>query len=116
MLCMKVLIVDDELGIRELLSELVNDLGHYNKTATNGEEALTLCESEDFDLVLLDLYMLGMDGIEVLKELKRTNQECEVIIITAYGSVTTAVQALRLGAYGYIRKPFEPADIHNTLI
>jgi len=112
---MKILIVDDDLGIRQLLGEIVNYLGHPYKTAANGKDALFLCEKEEFDLVLLDLFMPGMDGIEVLRELKKTNQEGEVIIITAHGSVSSAVKALELGAYGYIRKPFEQADIYNTL-
>ena len=112
---MRVLIVDDHIGIRELLDEMVTDFGHDSITAETGNEVLAMCQNKDYDLVLLDLYMPGMDGIEVLQELKKLNQNCEVIIITAYGSVPSAVEALRLGAYGYIRKPFEPADIQNTI-
>lgn len=113
---MNILIVDDDPRIRTLLSEFIQTLGHDFKTAANGIEALAEFESGSFDLVLLDLFLPGMDGIEVLKAVKQSDRFSEVIMITAYGSIPSGVKALSLGAYAYIRKPFDMVDLEHSII
>jgi two-component system nitrogen regulation response regulator NtrX len=100
-----ILIVDDEPYILKSLSDLLKDEGFEVTTASNGYEALQMIESESPDLVLLDIWMPGMDGIETLKEIKKENPFIQVIIITGHGTIETAVQATKLGAYDLIEKP-----------
>jgi two-component system nitrogen regulation response regulator NtrX len=100
-----ILIVDDEPTIVQSLTGLLTDDGFEVISASNGYEALKLIESESPDLVLLDIWMPGMDGIETLKEIKRNNAFIQVIIITGHGTVETAVKATKLGAFDLIEKP-----------
>ncbi len=100
-----ILIVDDEPTIVQSLTGLLTDDGFEVISASNGYEALKLIESESPDLVLLDIWMPGMDGIETLKEIKRNNTFIQVIIITGHGTVETAVKATKLGAFDLIEKP-----------
>jgi len=100
-----ILIVDDEAPIRQMLSGLLTDEGFEVKTASNGYEALKCIEAESPDLVLLDIWMPGIDGIETLKEIKKENSHIQVIIITGHGTVETAVKATKLGAFDLIEKP-----------
>jgi two-component system nitrogen regulation response regulator NtrX len=100
-----ILIVDDEPYILKSLSDLLKDEGFEVTTASNGYEALQMIETESPDLVLLDIWMPGMDGIETLKEIKKENPFIQVIIITGHGTIETAVQATKLGAYDLIEKP-----------
>jgi len=100
-----VLIVDDEPSIVQSLKALLTDEGFEVITASNGYEALKLIESESPDLVLLDIWMPGIDGIETLKEIKKDNPFIQVIIITGHGTIETAVNATKLGAYDLIEKP-----------
>jgi two-component system nitrogen regulation response regulator NtrX len=99
------LIVDDEPSILQGLSGLLSDEGFAVITAANGYEALKIIEAESPDLVLLDIWMPGIDGIETLKEIKKDNQNIQVIIITGHGTIETAVRATKLGAYDLIEKP-----------
>ncbi len=99
------LIVDDEPSILQSLSGLLSDEGFAVATAVNGYEALKLIEAESPDLVLLDIWMPGIDGIETLKEIKQENPNIQVIIITGHGTIETAVKATKLGAYDLIEKP-----------
>lgn len=107
-----ILVVDDEINIVESLKTLLEE-GFNVLTATNGEESLKKLEEENADVVLLDIMMPGMDGIEVLRRIKEKDESLEVIMITAVREVKTAVQAMQLGAYDYIVKPF---DIDEVLI
>ena len=100
-----VLIVDDEPSILQSLSGILSDEGFETITAPNGYEALQRISAESPDLVLLDIWMPGIDGIETLKEIKKDHPWTQVIIITGHGTIDTAVQATKLGAYDFIEKP-----------
>ena len=100
-----VLIVDDEPSILQTLSGLLSDEGFEVSTAVNGYEALKVIDSESPDLVLLDIWMPGIDGIETLQEIKKSNPHIQVIIITGHGTIETAVRATKLGAFDLIEKP-----------
>jgi two-component system response regulator AtoC len=104
----KILIVDDEAIIRDSLREWLNDAGYEVLTAENGAQALKAIEGEEPRIVIADLVMPGMDGIELMKRAKQVSPDIEVIITTAYGSIPTAITAIREGAYDYIQKPFCP--------
>ena len=100
--------VDDEAAIRESLCAWLSDVGYEVLTAENGPQALEIIEREKLGIVITDLVMPGMDGIELMKTAKNILPNIEVIIITAYGSIPTAISAMREGAYDYIEKPFCP--------
>jgi len=103
----KILIVDDERLIRQSLEKALAGQGYAVFSAENGKTALHLLEEESPDLVLLDLKLPDINGIEVLKRLRELDKNLPVLLITAYGSIDTAIQAIRLGAYDYITKPFD---------
>ncbi len=100
-----ILIVDDEQSILKSLSGILSDEGFETETATNGYEALKILEAESSDLVLLDIWMPGMDGIDTLKEIKKLHPTLPVIMITGHGTIETAVNATKIGAYDFIEKP-----------
>ena len=100
-----VLIVDDEPSILQSLGGLLTDEGFEVMTAYNGYEALKIVDAESPDLVLLDIWMPGMDGLETLREIKKENPFIQVIMITGHGTIETAVKATKLGAYDFIEKP-----------
>ncbi|MFZ0135136.1 MAG: sigma-54 dependent transcriptional regulator [Desulfobacterales bacterium] len=100
-----ILIVDDEPSILQSLAGLLTDEGFDVHTASNGYEALKKIDSESPDLVLLDIWMPGMDGIDTLQEIKKSNPFIQVIIITGHGTIETAVKATKMGAYDLIEKP-----------
>ena len=110
-----VLIVDDEKNIRLTLSQSLESLELETDTAVNGEEALAKLKEKDYGLVLLDLRMPGMDGMEVLRRLREIRPDIRVIIITAYGTIESAVDAMKLGAVDFIRKPFSPKEIRGLV-
>jgi len=105
MISYRILIVDDEKSQRDMLAGSLEKEGYSVATAESGFEAIKLCEDKYFEVALIDLKMPGMDGIELLKKLKETNPEIQVIIMTAYGTVESAVEAMKLGAYHYVNKP-----------
>ena len=115
----RILIVDDEPNIRRGLAEALDDQGYEIEQAASGEAALELVRLQPFDLVLVDLVMEEMDGIEVLREINREWPQTEVVIITAHGTIETAVRALKEGAYDYLTKPINVkrfrSYIHNIL-
>lgn len=100
-----ILIVDDESSILQSLSGLLSDEGFEVTGAANGYEALKIVDARSPDLVLLDVWMPGIDGIETLKEIKKDNPYVQVIIITGHGTIETAVRATKLGAFDFIEKP-----------
>ena len=105
-----ILVVDDEVGPRESLRMILKPI-YEVYTATNGQEALQFISREKIDLVTLDLKMPGISGIDVLKEINKLNADIEVVIITGYGTLTNAVEAIRYGAVDFISKPFNVAEI-----
>jgi DNA-binding NtrC family response regulator len=111
----RILIVDDEDGMRRLLSRVLTREGYETSAVGSGAEALRLVASERFDLVVTDIKMPEMDGLQLLAELKEYEPSLPIIVITAYGTIENAVQALRSGAYDYIAKPFENDEIKLTV-
>lgn len=107
----KILIVDDELSMREFLSILLEREGYSTRLAENAEAALKLLESEDFALVISDVNMPGLDGVRLLERIKKLTPETAVLIITAFSTAEQAVEAMKLGAYDYIAKPFKVEEI-----
>lgn len=103
----RVLVVDDDAGIRYTLSEILRDSGLEVSQAENGQQALDLLRCTQFDLVISDLRMTPIDGLELLRVIRAEQPRLRVILITAHGSERHAVEAMRLGAYDYFRKPFE---------
>jgi len=110
-----ILIVDDEPSIVQSLKGILSDEGFAVLSASNGYEALKVIEKESPDLVLLDVWMPGIDGIETLKEIKKDNQHIQVIIITGHGTIDTAVKATKLGAYDFIEKPLSIDKVIVTI-
>ena len=104
---LSILVVDDGQSQRQMLRDFLRSEGHTVMEAEEGEKALKTVRGGHFDLILLDYKMPGMDGLQVLKEVKHINPEIDVIIITAYGTIETAVEALKAGAIDYITKPVE---------
>ncbi len=107
--------VNDEEKIRKSLSGLLQDNGYEVVTAKNGPECLQTMSSQDFDLVILDIVMPGISGIEVLQGIKERYKDTEVIMITGYADKEKAIAASRLNAYDFIEKPFESSEILNTI-
>ena len=105
------MIADDEKNIRELLRDELSPLVSHVVEVQNGSKALELLEKEEFDVLLLDMNMPGLDGIDVLKSIKSQEIPTEVIILTAHATVMTAVEAMKLGAYDYLMKPFKIIEL-----
>jgi len=106
-----VLVVDDEEGIRIGAERILIRMGLKVLTAARGKDALDIMEKEDVSIVLLDLKMPGLDGMQVLRRIKETNLNILVIVITGYATVETAIEAMKQGAYDFIAKPFEPDQL-----
>jgi DNA-binding response OmpR family regulator len=106
-----ILIVDDEKNIRLTLTESLASLNVETDTASNGEEALAKLKEKDFGLILLDIRMPGIDGMEVLRRVREVRPDVRIIMITAYGTIESAVEAIKLGAVDFLQKPFDPGDI-----
>src|SRR6187397_2630085 len=100
------LVVDDYQEFRETLSSRFSKRGFQVQCAANGEEALGLAERRTFDVAIFDMMMPGISGLELLKRFKAQHAECEVILLTGQGTIETAVEAMKLGAYDYLQKPF----------
>lgn len=110
-----ILIVDDEKNIRLTLSQALEALGQEIDQAGNGAEALAKLEKKEFGIVLLDLKMPGMDGMEVLRRLADVRPGARTIIISAHGTIDSAVEAMKLGAVDFIQKPFDPKEIRELV-
>lgn len=111
----KILIVDDQYGIRVLLNEVFHKEGYDTYQAANGEQALAIADKDRPDLVLLDMKIPGMDGIEILKRLKDKDKTIQVIIMTAYGELDMIQQAKDLGALTHFAKPFDIDEIREAV-
>lgn len=110
-----ILIVDDEASVRESLNSWFLDDGYYVECAEDAKKALAILEAKDFDIILADIKMPGMDGMEMHKRIKMLNKEPIFIFMTAFASVDTAVQALKNGAFDYVTKPFDPDDLSHLI-
>ncbi|MBU2646474.1 sigma-54 dependent transcriptional regulator [bacterium] len=111
MLKTKILIVDDELIMRESLGGWLERDGHIIEKAVSGEEALQKMEKTRFDILLVDIKMEGMSGLELLKKVKETDPDIDVVMITAFGSISSSIEAMKNGAYDYLLKPFDPNEL-----
>src|SRR5438270_9258908 len=108
-----ILIVDDESGIRESLRGVLEDEGYKTSVSPSGEDCLELLRKSSFDLILLDVWLTGIDGLEVLERIRELQDPPEVIMISGHGTIETAVRATKLGAYDFAEKPL---SLEKTLI
>lgn len=106
-----VLVVDDEPGMCHILKRLLTDEGYHVETATHGDTALKLISDQSYDVVMQDIRMPGMNGMEILDRIREVSPDTAVIMMTAYGTVESAVQAMKQGAYEYISKPFNNDEV-----
>ena len=106
-----ILIVDDERNIRETLAMYIRILGHTVETAADGETAMEAIDRREFDLVVSDIRMEGLGGLGLLRQIREQQGDTAVVLMTAYATVSQAVEAIRLGAYGFLMKPFSPNDV-----
>jgi two-component system, NtrC family, response regulator PilR len=112
---MNILIVDDEEVLQDILTSLIRREGHNPLSAITGEAGLAMLEREEVDLVLLDLMLPGMRGMEVLREIRRRDPDQVVVVITAFSSIESAIEAMREGAFHYIPKPFKNEEVLLTV-
>lgn len=102
-----ILIIDDEKGVGDILKKILGKEGYDVHAVTRGQDGVKLVREKDVHLVILDIKMPEMDGIEVLQKIHEIKKDVVVIMLTAYGTLTTAREAMKLGAYDYITKPFD---------
>ncbi len=107
----KILVVDDEPSLRDVLNIMLKKAGYATATAADGEEAVSQVNKEIYDLVITDLKMPGMGGMDVLKAVKSASPDTVVLVVTAFGSAESAVEAMKLGAYDYLTKPFQIDEV-----
>ncbi|MBC8443740.1 MAG: sigma-54-dependent Fis family transcriptional regulator, partial [Deltaproteobacteria bacterium] len=110
-----ILVVDDELSMREFLEIMLNRKGYRVSLAKNGKQALSLLGKNIFDLIICDIKLGDISGLEVLKKAKKENPAAIVIMISAYASTETAVEAMNAGAYDYVPKPFDTDEFEQTI-
>lgn len=111
----KVLVVDDEKNIRITVAQSLEKIDLETNSAVSGEEALKKLKENGYNLILLDLKLPGMDGMEVLRQIRGFNSTTKILIITAYGTIENAVEAMKLGAVDFIQKPFTPDEIRGLV-
>ena len=111
----KVLLVDDEEDFLATLAERLEARGLKVTTANNGENALASIEAEAFDLVVLDLAMPGLDGLETLKRIKARQPEADIIMLSGQGSIRTSIEAMKLGACDFLQKPVDIGELMNKI-
>lgn len=110
-----ILVVDDEENAREGLSKILSKEGYSVDMASNGKEAIETLRRQSFDLVITDMRMPLMDGFEVLREIKKMNENIGVIMITAYGEVESYLEAMNMGAFEYINKPVRVNELKRVI-
>ena len=108
---LRILVIDDEVNICEILAQYLSDCGHHVDVASNGEEGLSKMRGGAYNLVICDLYMPGMGGIETLERIKELDENIEVILITGHCSIESAVESMKKGAYDYLSKPFNLEEL-----
>jgi DNA-binding response OmpR family regulator len=111
----RLLLVDDEISFATNLLKLLSRRGYDVSAVHDGDSALRIIQENDFDVVILDQNMPGKDGITVLRQLKKKKPHLEVLILTGYGSVDTALTGFELGAYDYTTKPIQLADLESKI-
>lgn len=111
----KVLLVDDEKDFLATLAERLEIRGLKVNTVTSGEQAVAKAEKEGFDLIVLDLAMPGMDGLETLKRIKEKQPDAEIIILSGQGSIKTSIEAMKLGAGDFMEKPVKISDLLDKI-
>jgi two-component system response regulator AtoC len=111
----RVLVVDDEENLRNMLTMIIQKEGYDVDTSSDGKEALVKIKEDDYDFVLCDIKMPKLDGLGLLKQLHQDNGDSTIIMMSAYGAIDTAIEAMKLGAYDYISKPFKTDEIVLTL-
>lgn len=112
---LRVLVVDDEKNIRLTVKEALTGMDLTIDTASDGAEALAMLDESTYWLMLLDIKMPGIDGMEVLRRLRKAGSEVRVVMITAHGTIANAVEAMKLGAVDFLQKPFTPQDIRSLV-
>src|SRR5580704_18427836 len=112
----RILVADDEPGLREFLADALALDDHVVVTAPDGRAAAKLLDERGFDLVITDLKMPGMDGMQLLRKVRSEQPEVEVIVMTAHGTVDNAVEAMKLGAFEYLQKPLSGPDELRLLV
>ena len=110
-----ILVVDDEEDFVEMFTMRLEEVGERVKGVHSGQECLESLEQDDVDVVILDIKMPGMDGIDTLREIKRRHPIVEVILLTGHGSTHTAVEGMKLGAYDYLNKPADFKELSQKL-
>ena len=111
----KVLLVDDEADFLATLAERLETRGMKVNTATSGEDAVARAEGEGFDLIILDLAMPGIDGLETLKRSKAKQPDAEIIMLTGQGSIRTSIEAMKLGAEDFLQKPVNISELMDKI-
>ncbi len=111
----RILVVDDEKNIRLTVTQALASLGYQLSAAVNGEDALKQLAEQEFCLILLDLKLPGIDGLEVLRQVVKIRPDIKVVIISAHGTIDNAVEAMKLGAIDFIQKPFTPQELRDII-
>jgi DNA-binding NtrC family response regulator len=111
----RVLLVDDEEDFLESLSQRLETRGLKVSAATRGEDAVDMVDQQDFDAIVLDLAMPGMDGLETLKQIRDKHPEAEIIMLTGHASIKSSVEAMKLGAEDYLEKPFDINELMEKI-
>lgn len=111
----KILIVDDEAEVRELCRRIFNKEGYVVHLALNGEDALEILQNNRYHVAVVDLKMPNVDGMKILKEIKGNYPQTDVIIITGFGTIKSAVEAIQQGAANYLLKPFEIEELNGVI-
>ena len=111
----RILVVDDEENSRNVLSQYIIGCGYNVITAKSGEEALDTMKESSFDIVITDLRMTGISGIDLLREIKKIKPDTGALIITAFGEIDSYIEAMNLGAFDYLNKPIKLDELKNAI-
>ncbi|MDH5377668.1 MAG: response regulator, partial [Gammaproteobacteria bacterium] len=113
---LRILVVDDEESLRDIVSEVLTEDGHNVTTASSGEQAINLFQKDPFPIVITDIRMAGISGLDLLAHIKKTNPSTQVVIMTSNASLDTALGALRDGAFDYLIKPFDSLEAISKVV
>jgi len=111
----KILLIEDDTGVAAGLKKELQAEGYLVATATRGDEGLTRAQEQSYDVVLTDLKMPGLSGLELIEQLHAIKPKLPIIMMTAFGTTETAIEATKLGAYDYLLKPFDMGELHDLL-